>query len=96
MGFVQGIPLALFMLGAGMGTRATGVFPRWTGFIALAAVPLLVVGVASIAGREVDGGPFIFPLMLAYLGMLVWTVAVCVVLWRHPAGARAELAASTA
>ena len=95
VGFVQGIPLALFMLGAGMGTRATRVFPRWTSIVALAAVPLLVVGVASVAGREVDGGPFIFPLMLAYLGMLVWTIPVCLVLWR-PAAARAELAPSLA
>jgi len=80
--FVQAIPLALFMLGACLGGRATAVFPRWTEILALATVPLLVIGAGSVAGREVDGGPFIFPLMLAYLGMLVWTTAVCVVLWR--------------
>jgi len=96
VGFIQGIPLALFMLGAGMGTRVTRVFPRWTSIVALAVVPLLVIGVASIAGREVDGGPFTFPLMLAYLGMLVWTIPACVVLWRRPAAARAELAPSLA
>lgn len=96
VGFVQGVPLALFMLGVGMSTRATRVFPQWTGIVALAAVPLLVVGVASIAGPEVDGGPFTFPLMLAYLAMLVWTIAACVVLWRRPAAARAQLAPSLA
>jgi hypothetical protein len=96
VGFVQGIPLAIFMLGAGMGIRATRVFPRWTGVLALAAVPLLVVGVASVAGREVDGGPFVFPLMLAYLGMLVWTIPVCLVFWRRPAATRTELAPSLA
>lgn len=94
VGFVQGIPLALFMLGVGMGTRATRAFPHWTSIVALIAVPLLVVGVASIAGREVNA-PFSFPLMLAYLGMLVWTIPVCLVLWR-PAAARAELAPSLA
>ena len=94
VGFAQGIPLALFMLGAGLGTRATAVFPRWTSILALASVPLLVVGVASIAGREVDGGPLVFPLLVAYLGMLVWTAAVSVALWRRPAGAPAELAVS--
>lgn len=82
MGFVQGIPLAVFMLGAGMATWSTRVFPSWTGVAALTAVPLLVVGVASVAGREVDGGVFVFPLMLAYLCMIVWTLAVCVSLWR--------------
>jgi hypothetical protein len=34
--------------------------------------------------------------MLAYLGMLVWTIPVCLVLWRRPAAARAELAPSPA
>lgn len=84
VGFAQGVPLALFMLGVGFGTRATGVFPRWMGILALTSIPLLGLGVASIAGREVDGGPFILPLMLAYLGMLVWTIAASVVLWRRP------------
>jgi hypothetical protein len=97
VGFVQGIPLAIFMLGAGLGTRSTGVFPRWTGLVALTAVPLLVVGVGSIAGREVDGGAFVLPLMLAYVGMIVWTLAVCVALWRqHPAVHRTEPAPSPA
>lgn len=96
VGWAQGIPLALFMLGAGLGTRATGVFPRWTGILALVSVPLLVVGVAGIAGPEVDGGPLVFPLIVAYLGMVVWTVAVSVVLWRRPAVAPAGPAVSPA
>ena len=96
VGFAQGVPLAIFMLGAGFGTRATGVFPRWMGALALASVPLLVVGAASIAGREVDGGPFILPLMLAYLGMLAWTVAASVVLWRRPVARPFEVVATPA
>jgi hypothetical protein len=84
VGFAQGIPLALFMLGAGLGVRETATFPRWTSFLALASVPFLVVGVASIAGPEVDGGPFIAPLILGYTGMLVWALAVSVFLWRRP------------
>lgn len=82
-GFLQAIPYAVFMLGAGMGIRATGALPRWTGLVALVAAPLFVVGAASVAGREVDGAPFIYPLMLAYLGITVWTAAVSVVLWRR-------------
>ena len=76
-----------------MGTRETAALPRWTGFAALAIVPLLVVGSATIAGPEVDGGVFVAPLMLAYLVMLMWTVAVCLVLWR---GVRAPTAAAAA
>lgn len=82
-GFLQAIPYAVFMLGAGMGTRATGALPRWTGLVALVSAALFVVGAASVAGREVDGAPFIFPLMLAYLAITVWTAAVSVAMWRR-------------
>lgn len=83
VGFAQAVPLSLFMLGMGLGNRSTGAFPRWTGVLALVTVPLLVVGAASVAGREVDGAPFTLPLMLGFLGMLVWSGAVSVVLWRE-------------
>ena len=82
-GFLQAVPYAVFMLGAGMGTRATGALPRWTGLVALGAAVLFVVGGASVAGREVDGAPFIYPLMLAYLGITIWTAAVSVAMWRR-------------
>jgi len=82
-GFLEAIPYAVFMLGAGMGIRATGVLPRWTGPVALAAAVLFVVGGASVTGREVDGAPFIFPLILAYLVITVWTAAVSIALWRR-------------
>jgi hypothetical protein len=96
VGFTQGIPLALFMLGAGLRIRETAALPRWTSFLALASVPFLIVGSASIAGREVDGGPFTVPLMLAYLGMLVWTVAVSVVLRRRPTVRHVEVVTTPA
>jgi hypothetical protein len=90
-GFLVGVPYAVFMLGAGMGIRVTGVLPRWLGLTALVSVPLFVVGAASVAGREVDGAPFVFPLMLAYLAISIWTAAVSVALWRSSLPDRAEL-----
>lgn len=82
-GFLQAIPYAVFMFGAGMGIRATGALPRWTGLVALVSAALFVVGAASVAGTEVDGAPFIFPLILAYLAITVWTVVVSIALWRR-------------
>jgi hypothetical protein len=82
-GFLQAVPYAVFMLGAGLGIRATGALPRWTGVIAFVAAALFVVGAASVVGREVDGAPFIFPLMLAYLAITLWTAAVSVAMWRR-------------
>ena len=79
-----------------MGVRATGVLPRWTGFPALAAALLLVLGGGSIAGREVDGGPLVAPLMLGYLCMLVWILRASASLWRGPGAVTAEAAPSPA
>jgi hypothetical protein len=75
-----------------MGTRATGAFPTWSAFVALAAAALFVVGAGSVAGREVDGGPLVLPLMLGYLGLLAWICTASVVLWRRPGVAVAPVA----
>jgi hypothetical protein len=96
VGFLQAAPYGIFMLGAGMGVRATGVLPRWTGFLALAAALLLFLGGGSIAGREVDGGPLVAPLMLGYLCMLVWILRASASLWRGPAAVTAEAVPSPA
>lgn len=85
------IPLAVFLLGAGMGARSTGVLPRWLGVLPLGVAALFAVGAAGVTGDEVDGGILGFLLVLAYLGLLVWTVGVSTALWRR-SGAPAAVA----
>jgi hypothetical protein len=58
---------------------------------------LFVVGAGGVTGDEVDGGILGVPLLLGYLGLLVWTVGASVSLWRGSASekslhARAGLA----
>jgi hypothetical protein len=90
------IPLAVFLLGAGLGGRASGALAPWLARFAVVLSCLFAVGAAAVTGNEVDGGPLGVPLLLAYLGLLVWTVAASLALWRRPVVAPAELLPSIA
>jgi hypothetical protein len=94
LGVLTAIPLALFLLGASMGARATGSLPRTLTWLGLAAGALFVVGAGSVTGDEVDGGVLGLPLLLGYLGLLIWIVAVSISMLRGPYPAIAEPAAS--
>ena len=87
-GVLIAIPLAVFFLGAGLGARSTAILPRWLGNTALALAALFVVGAGSVTGSEVDGGVLGLPLLLGYLGLLVWIVSASISLWRGATVAR--------
>ena len=89
-GVIIAIPLAVFFLGAGFGARASGILPRWLGWLATVLAVAFSVGAGGIMGDEVDGGILGGFLVLGYAGLLVWTVATSVCLWREPRQARAE------
>jgi hypothetical protein len=92
IGTLMGVPLGVFLLGAGLGSRATRLLPRWLSWSAIAFAAAFIVGAGSVTGDEVDGGPLGLVLLLGYLGLLVWIVGVSVVLWRRSAGERVEMA----
>ena len=97
-GTLLAVPLAVFLLGVGLGARATGLLSRWLAWGGIVTAVILVVGAASIAGNELDGGPLGSVLVLGYLALLAWIVAVSVVLWRAGAAksTRSEAATSAA
>jgi hypothetical protein len=76
------IPLALFLLGVGMGARATGMLPRWLAWSGIVLSVLLAAGAGSVTGDEVDGGILGLPLFLGYLGLLLWIVATSISILR--------------
>lgn len=76
------VPFAVFFLGVG-GARATGALSPWLSWFALGLSVAFLVGAAGVAFDEF-GGPLGPVLFLGYLGLLVWTVSVSVVLWRKP------------
>jgi len=83
LGVLIAIPMGVFLLGAGLGARRTGIFPRWLTWLALALAGVLTVGGASVVGDEVDGGPLGMLLVLGYLGLFVWIVGASVTMWRR-------------
>jgi hypothetical protein len=82
IGALTGVPLAVFLLGAGLGARATGALPSWLAWLAVALAGAFVLGAGSVAGDEVDGGILGALLTLAYLGLLVWIVGSSVSMLR--------------
>lgn len=84
LGVLVAIPLALFLLGAGLGARATATLPRWLAWLALVLSVLFVLGAASVTGDELDGGILGMPLLAGYLGLIVWIVATCITVLRRP------------
>ena len=92
------VPLGIFLARRWFRALASGAFPRWLTWavVALARSRFSSVGVASIAGGELEGRPFGIPLALGYLG----TARLDRRRERRPlartCGARVKLAASTA
>jgi len=81
-GVIIAIPLAVFFLGAGIGARTVGVLPRWLAWLGVVLAGLFVLGAGGVTGDEVDGGILGLPLLLGYLGLLIWTLGTSVFLWR--------------
>jgi len=93
-GFDMAVPAAVFLLGAGLGGLATKTFPAWLCRFALVLSAGFLAGGAGVMGNEVDGGPFGAVLVLSFVGMWVWTVAISIRLWRT--NAEVEAGASIA
>jgi hypothetical protein len=86
IGTLLAVPIAIFLLGAGFGARASGAFPRWLGWLAIVLAVGFVLGAGSVTGDEVDGGFLGVVLFFAYIGLLVWIVGASVSMLRRPVG----------
>lgn len=84
VGVLVAAPLGLFVFAAAMGSRSSGLLPRWLSWAGIGIAPLLVVGAASVTGDEVSGGILGVPLFLGYLTAFIWIIATSVCLWRVP------------
>ncbi|MBL8943146.1 MAG: hypothetical protein JNK45_08375 [Myxococcales bacterium] len=87
-GAVAFVVTALFLAVAGHATLATGILPRWTAWLALAAavscvvaIPALYAGPADAAGFYNPGGWG--PAIVANFPPLLWFLAVSILLLRR-------------
>ena len=84
-GVLIAIPLAVFLLGAGIGARESRSLPGWVAWLGIILAATFVVGAAGVAGDEVDGGiPGLF-LVIGYAGLVVWIVGSSVSMLRQSA-----------
>ena len=82
-GVLIAIPLAVFLLGAGIGARESRSLPGWVAWLGIILAAAFVVGAAGVAGDEVDGGiPGLF-LVIGYAGLVVWIVGSSVSMLRQ-------------
>jgi hypothetical protein len=84
-GVLIAVPLAVFLLGVGLGARTSSMLPRWLAWLAVALAAMFVLGAGGVMGDEVDGGILGAGLVLGYAGLLVWIVGSSVSMLRRPA-----------
>lgn len=92
-GVLIAVPLAVFLLGAGLGARASCMLPRWLAWLAVALAPMFVLGAGGVMGAEVDGGILGAGLVLGYAGLLVWILGASVSMLRRQSTPQSAAAA---
>jgi hypothetical protein len=86
-GAIAFVMTALFLGAAGYATLATGVLPRWTGWLAYAATLLCVMSIPAMYGGPVDTGGFYNaggwgPAIIANFPPMLWFLAAGILLIR--------------
>ena len=96
-GSIAFVMTALYLAAAGYATFATGILPRWTGWLAYAATVLCVVSIPAMYGGPADPTRFYNaggwgPAIIANFPPLLWFLGVGIILIgkRHSVVATAE------
>jgi hypothetical protein len=93
---VSAMGFAALLMAAGLLTLRTGVFARWTGFVALiGALSFLIAFLTVIAGLGEDS-VFGFGFFPGILALVIWSIATSIARYRALATTAGELAATEA
>jgi hypothetical protein len=69
-------------MAASLLTLRSGVFPRWTGFIALIGAVCFLITFLTVLDGTTDGSPFGYAFFPAIVSLVVWSVATGVARYR--------------
>lgn len=89
LGPLGGVLTALFIAAAAFGTFASGVLPRWTGWVGYAAAALNIISVFSLFGGT-DPNQFfsatgLAPIVMGLFPFLIYAVSTSIAMMRAPA-----------
>jgi hypothetical protein len=90
---VAAMGFAAFLLAAGLLTLGTGVFARWTGFVALVGAVSFLITFLTVLDGTTDGSPFGYGFFPGILSLVVWTAATSIARYRAVAAIPAEASA---
>jgi hypothetical protein len=79
---VAAMGFAAFLMAAGVVTLRTGVFARWTGFVALIGAVCFHVTFLTVIDGMTDGSVFGYAFFPAIVSLVVWSVATSVARYR--------------
>jgi hypothetical protein len=82
---VAAMGFAAFLLAAGVLTLRTGVYPRWTGLVALVGGISFLVTFLTVLDGSTDGSPFGYGFFPGAVALVTWTAATSVAAYRTAA-----------
>lgn len=88
---VGAVGFAAFLIATGVLTLQTGVFARWTGFVALAGAACFLTTLLTILDGTGDGSAFGYAFFPALASFVVWTIATSFARYRYVASAMAAV-----
>ena len=79
---VAAMGFAAFLMAAALLTLRTGVFPRWTGIVALIGAVCFLITFLTVIDGTTDGSVFGYAFFPAILSLVIWAVATSVARYR--------------
>ena len=79
---VAAMGFAAFLMAAGLLTLWTGVFPRWTGIVALIGAVCFLITFLTVLDGMTYGSVFGYAFFPAILSLVIWTAATSIARYR--------------
>ena len=84
---IAAMGFAAFLMAAGVLTLRSGVFPRWTGIVALIGAICFLITFLTVLDGTTDGSPFGYGVFPGVVALVTWTIATSIARSRAVAAA---------